>query len=200
MSQQINLLRRAHKPIGSALAAIAVLLVLLLGLLAYASVLRTQTAALQQEVQATERQLQQAKAALMALSARTTAPANAVSVDGEIEALKSRLALAQQWSELISNGSLGSPDGFSSHFRTLNSMSEPGLWLTNVQISDAGKRVNLGGRSLKGESVLRYAEKLNHAFSAQGVQFTAVEMTPEDLVRSGDAGKTLLSSVNFRLF
>ena len=200
MSQQINLLRRAHKPIGSALAAIAVLLVLLLGLLAYASVLRTQTAALQQEVQAGERQLQQTKAALMALSARTTAPGNAASVDGEIEALKSRLALAQQWSELISNGSLGSPDGFSSHFRTLNSMSEPGLWLTNVQISDAGKRVNLGGRSLKGESVLRYAEKLNYAFSAQGVQFTAVEMTPEDLVRSGDAGKTLLSSVNFRLF
>ncbi len=200
MSQQINLLQRTRKPIGSALWAIAVLLVLLLALLVYDKVLRQQSAELRQQILAGERQLLQTKAALAAMGARSTANADSTGVSAEIDALKSRLALARQWGELISSGSLGSPAGYVQHFNTLASVPEPGLWLTSVQISDGGKLVNLGGRALQSEAVLRYAEKLNQAFGTQGVQFNSVEMTPEDLVRSGEAGKPLLSSVNFRLF
>jgi hypothetical protein len=200
MSQQINLLQRTRKPIGSALAAIALLFVLLLVLLGYDSVLRQQTTELRQQVLASERQLQQAKAALAALGARNSVNTAPASVKTELDALKSRLALARQWGELINSGSLGSPNGYAKHLNTLASVPEPGLWLTSVLISDGGKLVNLGGRALQSEAVLRYAEKLNQAFGTQGVQFNSVEMTPEDLVRSGEAGKPLLSSVNFRLF
>ena len=200
MSQHINLLQHRRRPIGSALAALALLSALLLGLLAYETMLRSQAAALRQELANGTNALQQSKAALLALGAQDAGTVDNIGASKEIEVLKSRLVMAKKWSDLLDNESLGTPAGYLQQFNTLSRLSEDGLWLTSILISDGGKRVNLDGRALRSESVLRYAEKLNRAFSTQGVQFNSVEMTPEDVVRSNEAGTQTLSSVSFRLF
>ena len=200
MSQQINLLQRRSHPNRPALAAAALLLVALLGLLAYGAVLHSQLSVLQQQLADGAGKLSEAKAALVARGAQSASDPAAASVRADIEALQARLLLAQQMGQLAGNDSLGNPAGYLPHFATLASVSEKNLWLTSILISDSGTVVNLAGRSLRSESVLRYAEKVNRAFGAQGVHFKSVEMTPEDAARSDALGKPVLGSVGFRLF
>jgi len=101
---------------------------------------------------------------------------------------------------LLRSGGGGS-EGYSGHLTTLARISEDGVWLTGVKIGNAGKTVSLAGRSLRHESVLRYAQRLNEQFSAYGVQFTAVELTPDVAIEgaAGTAGPAL-SPVAFKLF
>lgn len=201
MSQQINLLAREHKPVGSALAALALVAVVLLGLLVYGAVLRVETARLQQDADAGQRALVQVKAALAAKRQRPdTNNDAAAALKAEIDALKPKADAVRQLVELMSNGSLGSPQGYAQYLSTLASVPEAGLWITSFSVSNTGKLVSLSGRALRNESVLRYARRLNEAFAPQGVQFNSVEMTPENLVKSAEPGKPLLTTVAFKLF
>jgi len=205
MTQHINLLQQRRRPMGSTLAALAVLLALLLGLLLYGVVLLSQVSALRKHVDASAQALQQTRAALIALGAGAPAVSGAASTSAEIEQLKARLALVKRWADLAGNDSLGTPKGYVRHFSTLAGVSEDGLWLTHIFISDGGKLVNLGGRALRNQAVLHYAKKLNQAFGTQGVQFNSVEMTPESSLiggqnTGGQEGGSSLRSVNFRLF
>lgn len=200
MSQQINLLERTREPVGSALGALAVVAVVLLGLLAYEAVLRTDAGRLRQAADAGQRGLAQAKAAMQAMRQRADANNDAAALKAEIDALKLKAAVVKQLVEPMRNGSLGSPDGYAQYLTTLASVPEEGLWITSVSVTNAGKVMTLSGRALRNESVLKYAKRLNEAFAPYGVQFNSVEMTPENLVRTGEAGKPLLTTVAFRLF
>lgn len=197
--QQINLLQRRSRPNRSALLAATLLLLALLGLMAYGAVLHRQIGVLQQQLAEGAADVRQARAALVARAAQSSSDPAAARIREEIATLQARLLLAQQIGELTGNDSLGNPAGYVQHFGTLAGASEKDLWLTSIFISDGGTLVNLAGRSLRSESVLRYAQKLNQVFSAQGVQFKSVEMTPGDAVRSGEPGKPPLGSVDFRL-
>jgi len=84
MSQHINLLQHRRRPIGSALAALALLSALLLGLLAYETMLRSQAAALRQELANGTSALQQSKAALLALGAQAAGTVDNISASKEI--------------------------------------------------------------------------------------------------------------------
>ena len=200
MSQQINLLAREHKPVGAALAALAVVVVVLLGLLAYDAVLRIEAARLQQEAASGQQRLAQVKATLQAMRQRPDANNDATALKAEIDALKPKAEAVRQLVELMSNGSLGSPQGYAQYLSTLASVPEAGLWITSFSVGNTGKLVSLSGRALHNESVLRYAKRLNEAFAPQGVQFNSVEMTPENLVKSAEPGKPVLTTVAFRLF
>jgi Tfp pilus assembly protein PilN len=200
MSQQINLLAREHKPVGSALWALATLVLMLIGLLAYGAMLHADNNRLRSEAESGARQLAQVKASLSAQRQRGNADNDAAALKAEINALKPRADAVRQLLELTGSGNLGSSDGFAQHFSTLASVPENGVWITAVSVSNAGKTVTLSGRALRNESVLRYARRLNDAFAAQGVQFNSVEMTPESLMRTGEPGKPPLVTVAFKLF
>jgi hypothetical protein len=200
MSQQINLLTRERKPVGAALAALAVVAVVLLGLLAYDAMLRAETARLVQNADSGQRQLNQAKAAMQALRQRAESNNDAANLKAEIDALRSKADAIRQWEQLINSGTLGSPQGYAQYLSTLASVPEEGLWITSFSVGNTGKLVSLSGRALRNESVLRYAGRLNEAFAPQGVQFNSVEMTPENLVKSAEPGKPVLSTVAFKLF
>lgn len=200
MSQQINLLTREHKPVGLALAALALVAVVLLGLLAYDAVLRIETARLQLEAASGQQRLAHAKATLQAMRQRPDTNNDAAALKAEIDALKPKAEAVRQLVELMSNGSLGSPQGYAHYLSTLASVPEAGLWITSFSVANTGKLVSLSGRALRNESVLRYAKRLNEAFAPQGVQFNSVEMTPENLVKSAEPGKPVLSTVAFKLF
>jgi hypothetical protein len=202
MTQHINLLQLRRRPVGTALAALAAMGVLLLCLLAYGLVLNSQAKALRAQLNASAQGLQETKMALVAMRARASGSSEPgpSAVQAEIDTLKSQLLQRKKWGELVGNHGLGNPAGYLAHFQTLSAVSEEGLWLTSIFVSDSGKLVNLTGRALRNDSVLRYAEKLNQAFGPQGVQFNAVEMTPEAFKASGQEGAPALRSVNFRLF
>lgn len=191
MSQQINLLAREQNPVGSALAAMALVLVVVLGLLAYDFMLYGETAGLQREADAGQRAIAQFNANLQAVRQPADSNNDATALKAEIETLRLKADSAKQWLEQIDNGSLGSPNGYAQYLSTLGGVPESGVWLTSVSVSNAGKVVNIGGRSLHNESVLRYAMRLNEVFAAKGVQFNSVEMTPE---------KTAPPTVTFRLY
>ncbi len=200
MSQQINLLTRERKPVGAALAALAVVAVVLLGLLAYDAMLRAETARLVQNADSGQRQLNQAKAAMQALRQRAESNNDAANLKAEIDALRSKADAIRQWEQLINSGTLGSPQGYAQYLSTLASVSEEGLWITSFSVGNTGKLVSLSGRALRNDSVLHYAKRLNEAFAPQGVQFNSVEMTPENLIKSVEPGKPVLSTVAFKLF
>jgi hypothetical protein len=189
MSQQINLLTRERKPVGAALAALAVVAVVLLGLLAYDAMLRAETARLVQNADSGQRQLNQAKAAMQALRQRAESNNDAANLKAEIDALRSKADAIRQWEQLINSGTLGSPQGYAQYLSTLASVPEEGLWITSFSVGNTGKLVSLSGRALRNESVLRYAGRLNEAFAPQGVQF-----------KSAEPGKPVLSTVAFKLF
>jgi len=200
MSQQINLLAREHTPVGSALWALAAVAAMLLGVTAYDAMLRADNNRLQLDAESGQRELAQVKASQQAMQQRPDAKSDAAALKAEIDALKPRVEAVRQLLEAIGNGSLGSPDGYAQYLSTLANVPEEGVWVTSVSVGNAGKLVSLSGRALRNESVMRYAKRLNEAFAPYDVQFKSVEMTPENLVRTAEVGKPVLTTVAFKLF
>ena len=201
MSKQINLLvQEAIAPELSALRALIGLGVILAAFLGYAAFAWLGTARLGDTVAQSDAQMAAEKAALQALEQKLAARPKLADIVAQIDALKAQAGESQEIVNLLRSGGGGS-EGYSGHLAALAGISEDGVWLTGVKIGNAGKTVSLAGRSLRHESVLRYAQRLNEQFSAYGVQFTAVELTP-DVAKEGAAGAAgpALSSVAFKLF
>ena len=200
MSQQINLLMERREALGSALLALASVALMLVGLLAYWGVLLADTNRLQQSVSAGKQELARTMAALQAEQQRQLGGHDGAALKAELAVLRPKAEAVRQLVDQLRSGALGSPKGYANYLTTLASISEDGLWLTNVAVSNAGKGVRISGRALRNESVMRYAGRLNAAFAAQGAQLNSLEMTPESLVRAGEPGKPLLTTVSFKLF
>lgn len=205
MSRQINLLAQAKAaPALSALRALIGLGVMLAAFLGYAAFAWVGTARLGDTVAQSNTQLATEKAALRALEQKIIARPKLADIVAQIDALKAQAGESQEMLNLLRSG-VGGSEGYSGHLTALARISEDGVWLTGIKIGNAGKTVSLAGRSLRNESVLRYAQRLNEQFSAYGVQFSAVDLTPEvakDVAKEGAAGAAgpALSSVVFRLF
>ena len=198
MSKQINLLGLADAaPELSALRALIGLSLMLAAFLGYAAFGWFGSARLGDTTAQSNAQLAAEKAALRALEQKISERPKVADITAQINALKGHASESEEILKLLRGGGSGS-EGYFSHLTTLARISENGVWLTGIKIGSAGKTVSLAGRSLREESVLRYAQRLNQQFSSYGVQFSAVELTP-DVVRGGGSGSAL-SSVAFKLF
>jgi Tfp pilus assembly protein PilN len=201
VSKQINLLAPAQAaPTLTALRALIGFGVMFVAFLGYAAFAWFGTTRLGDTVAQSDAQLAAEMATVKALEQKIGARPKLADIVAQIDALKAQADESQQMLNLLRSGAGGS-EGYSGHLATLARISENGVWLTGVKIGNAGKTVSLAGRSLRQESVLRYAQRLNEQFSAYGVQFSAVELTPEFAKESatGAAGPAL-SSVVFKLF
>ncbi len=199
MSRQINLLIQEQRAPGlSALRALIGLVAMLVAFLGYGAYAWLETARLGDTVAESNAQLAAQKAALQALEQKLGARPKLADILAQIEALKGQAGESQEIVNLLQSGGGAGSLGYSGHLASLARVSEEGLWLTSVKISNAGRTVSLAGRSLRQEAVLRYAQRLNEQFTAYGVQFTAVELAPE-AGKEGAAGSAL-SSVAFKLF
>jgi hypothetical protein len=197
VSQQLNLLGQVQTaPALSALRAMSGLGVMLAILLAYAAFEWYGTVRLTKTAAQTSAQLVAQKAALQVVEKKIAERPKLADIVAQIDALKQQAAESQQLLSLLR--SEGASEGYSGHLTTLARITEDGVWLTGAKISNGGKTVSITGRSLRQESVLRYAQRLNDQFSAQEVQLTAMELTPE-YVKEGTAAPRL-SFVAFKLF
>ncbi len=205
MSKQINLLVQAQAaPALSARRALTGLGVVLAAFIGYAAFAWFGTARLGDTAEQSNVDLTADKATLRALERKIGERPKLADIVAQIDALKMQAGESQEILNLLRSGGGGS-EGYSGHFTALAGISEEGLWLTGIKIGNAGKTVSLAGRSLRHESVLRYARRLNERFSAYGVQFSAMELTPEAAKESAAAGSAAIagppvSSVAFRLF
>jgi hypothetical protein len=204
VSKQINLLVQAQAaPEFSALRSLLGLGVMLAAFLGYAAFGWFGTARLGDTVAQSNVGLAAEKAALKALEQKLGERPKLADILAQIDALKAPAGESQEIVNLLRSGAGGS-EGYSGHLAALAAISEDGVWLTEVKIGNAGKTVRLAGRSLRHESVLRYAQRLNERFAAYGAQFTALELTP-DVVKESAAGAAgpagpALSSVAFKLY
>jgi hypothetical protein len=197
MSKQINLLVQAQAaPELSARRGLIGLGAMLAAFLVYAALGWFATARLGDAAGQSDAQLASDKAALQALEQKLGERMKLADIVAQTDALRAQGGESQDIVNLLRGGAGGS-EGYSGELTTLARISEGGVWLTGVKIGNAGKSVSLAGRALRHESVLRYAQRLNEQFSAYGVQFTAVELTPES-AREGGSGPA--PSVAFRLF
>lgn len=200
MSQQINLLKQRHEPIGSALLALGALVLMLVGLLGYGGGLLAEASRLQKTANVSTQGLAQVKQGLQDLRQRLAAENDRPALKAEIEELKPKAEAFKQLVDQVRSGGLGSAEGYANHLNALARVSEAGLWLTQVKVSNSGKVVHISGRALRNEAVMRYAKRLNESFAGFGVQFNSLEMTPENVAKAGDVGKPVLTTVAFKLF
>lgn len=201
MSQQINLLRPKDRTAGIAAWTLGGAGVLVVILAAYFQSVVGETNRLQDATKLKEQQLAQMKSTILAVQAERAKQGDATALEAEIAAMRPRAEALAQLVKLVRDGNPGAPDGFARYLQTLGSLSEEGLWLTSVSVAKAGSIVTITGRSLRNESVMQYARRLNDAFVGHGVRFNSLELTPEALRAPGAPASAppALTSVAFRL-
>ncbi|ROZ68589.1 PilN domain-containing protein [Ramlibacter sp. WS9] len=185
MSQQINLLQPKDRSANTTAWMLAGVGVVLIGLLVNFQAIMSQTNRLRETAAAGQRQLVQLRAVVQAVQQKSAAQGDPAALAAEISALRPRADAMGQLVREVRAGSLGSPQGFSQHYRTLAAISEDGVWLTSVTVTKGGGSVSISGRALRSESVMAYARRLNEAFGSTAVRFNSLELTPENVAKPG---------------
>ena len=179
MSQQINLLPRG--PISPKLSARRALLTLstfFLMLIAYGQWLHARANAAQQQTLDSEHALQAQRAKLLAMQKKMGEHYAAGDIAAQIAALEPQTRVAKELLARLKSGELGSLDGYGKQFTALASLSTPGVWLTSISMSNAGRALRVEGRALHKQQVLTYARQLNAVMTPFGAQVSALEVTP----------------------
>ncbi len=179
MSQQINLLPRG--PISPKLSARRALLTLstfFLMLIAYGQWLHARANAAQQQTLDSGHALQAQRAKLLALQKKMGEHHAAGDIAAQIAALEPQTRVAKELLARLKSGELGSLDGYGKQFTALASLSTPGVWLTSISMSNAGRALRVEGRALHKQQVLTYARQLNAVMTPFGAQVSALEVTP----------------------
>jgi Flp pilus assembly protein TadB len=193
MTQHINLLFKKPDltaPMGRLL--LAPLAAVLLVLLALWAMGQNDEAQARRNEQSEQQQLQQARVRLDA-SLKTSGG----NLDKEIEALKPKAQAAQL--VLGKLDTLGRQQGYSDYLNALAGVSEKGVWLNKVEITQGGKSVSLSGRAMDKSAVLAYVKKLNARFASLGVTFSTLDITPEAAQGNAGASGSALAVVAFKL-
>ena len=193
MTQQINLYApKVHEKRGPALAALGVAAVIAVLMLAYWQYLKGENDQLQVRVSKAKAQLETEKAAVAQMRAELAKRTDPARLAAELNALRARATEAQEIMAQLQSGNLGTMDGFTGQLTELARAGEPGIWVTNFKILTAGKGIEITGRSLDSQAILRYAGEVNQRFAGYGATVTAVEMTP--------IASATQSAVQFKLF
>lgn len=180
MSQQINLFNPLFQPQKQVLSArtMAVsLAVLVAGIAALASYGKMQTARLQQEANAGALRLEQKQARLASVNAEFAPRQKNREIDAQILEAETQLAALRKVAQVIERGELGDTNGYAGYFKALARQSVPGLWLTGVTVSGAGKEIGIKGRTTDPATVPGYLNRLTQEPLMRGKAFTSLQIS-----------------------
>jgi hypothetical protein len=178
VTQQINLLiQKQLTPKVSAERTLIALALLLAASLTYAFIERRQTSKVVETATRGAAQLTAQKAAVKMLEKRLAQRPKGDELNAEVTWLRELAANKQRVLETLRAGTGGSDAGYHAHLVALARVSENGVWLNSLRISDAGTKVILAGQSLSQEAVIRYAQRLNEQFAPFGAKFTSLDIT-----------------------
>lgn len=179
MAQQINFYRarfrkqQANLPSAALLKAGsgAVALLLLFGLFTV-----WRTSALRSELRDLEEQQATARTSLEEMGRRLSAQAGDPRVMDETSKLQALISSPQPVRELLTKDLFGSQEGYSGFFTALARQSEPGVWLTRVDIVGANKDIEIRGRAVAPDRVPRYLQRLSREKSMDGLEFDVFQI------------------------
>lgn len=188
MSQQINLRPVAGRQDASGLWLIAGLVVYLGVLGLFVALQSSRVSTLEAGLigfQDEERMLQ---ARIDRVARGGDAADQIAALDRELAALRSRLSTNETLLKKAEDGSLGLRGGHSRRLRVLASISEPGVWLSSIDIDGTGLDIGLTGNALGYRELMRYTAQANRVMQPLGVVFDSANMSgasPSGTVGSG---------------
>lgn len=188
MARQINLLPAPPKrPLVSARNA-ALLLAAWSLLLAVQSWLGARAVdAAQLAAESGARNLQERQQLQIALQKKLGKDGPTNDVAAQIAALEPRTRVSRDLLARLKNGELGSLEGYGAQLTEFARVPAPGIWVTTITVSDAGRALRVEGRALHKEQVLPYAAALNRAMRKYGIVLKDVEIAPQQSVVDADA-------------
>ena len=179
MSQQINLYnplflkQEKHFSARTLVQALAVVLLAIVAVFV-SSWLQTRSAerlAAQYRDQAARQREQ-----LVKLGGDVTAPARSRALETELAQLEGEIKLRQATLQALGTGELGNTAGFSEFLAALGRQAQAGVWLTRVQIGDAGNDLLVEGRALRPELMPAYLRALSHEAMMRGRRVTQMKL------------------------
>lgn len=190
MTQHINLLRKQRLVPPSLVWGGLGVVAILSAHLAYGLSILQDNQQAQARVRAQETELQALRASLVQSGQGSQ---GSVQVQADIARL-TPLALSYAGVlELARGGRLGLESGYLDHLTTLARTVEPNVWITQVSLGEAGRKLSLQGKALSEQGVLTYADRLNQAYRAQGLSMSALELTVDQAPAVASAAVTAAS-------
>ncbi len=187
MRQEINLYQpifRKQKKVFSAIALLQASAAVIIGLvLVYAfglwrvEVLDGELAALKEQRVAASRRIE-------SLTRQLPEKKKSLELEAQVQRLVRDLQRRRQVEDLLTSGAYGNRRGFSEHLAGLARQHIDGLWLKNLEISEATKDVGLSGSALHPELVPRYVQRFSAEPALAGMRFQTLRMERPETARS----------------
>jgi hypothetical protein len=146
-------------------------------------------------------QITQVQARMAALNGEKTKSAGAQSLRGELDALQPQMQAARALSSAVGGALGGKSEEFSRTLHLVGTVSEPGLWLTTMNVSAGGKRLEVQGEARSAAAVLKYAQRANEALKPLLLRLDNLELQPANAANAAyaSAGGAPPGTVSFRL-
>lgn len=171
MSQQINLFNPLFlkqeklfslKTMAQALGAIALGLAALYGFALYET-RAGEIAALQYRMQVAAQ-----RAEFVSMAQRLSPQGRSKVLETEVARLDAEAKARQATLDALATGQLGNVEGFSEYFAAFGRRATAGVWLTGIEIGEAGAELKVRGRVLEPELVPSYLRALGTEPMMQG--------------------------------
>jgi len=101
-------------------------------------------------------------------------------LERELQQLVERRKAGAELLNMLQTRIESNPEGFSGYVEGLARRSDPELWLTRIQIADAGARLDLAGRTLRAEALPRLLQQLQSEAAFSGKSFQVMELVRRD--------------------
>jgi hypothetical protein len=203
MSQQINLYnpiflkQEKHfsaRTIGQSLAVIVV------GLGAFYAYALVQTRAAERLAAEHRNQVALQRDQLVQLGPKLSPEGRSKLLESEVARLEAEVKARQGVLGALSTGELGNTTGFSEFLGALARQAIPGVWLTGVNIGDAGNELQMQGRALRPELVPTYLKALNGEPMMRGRRVTEMKLAAKSAPPAAAQGSAVMPSAGPQRF
>ncbi len=179
MRQEINLYQpifRKQKKVFSGIALLQASGAVFLGLVLVYGYGLWRVQSLDGELASLKEQRASASRRIDRLARQLPEQKKSVMLEAEVRRLVRDLQLRAQVEELLTSGAYGNRHGFSGHLAGLARQHVDGLWLKNLEISEASQDVELAGSALRPELVPRYVQRFSEEPALAGMRFQTLRM------------------------
>lgn len=179
MSQQINLYnplflkKEKHFSAHTMLQALGIVA---LGIAMVAIYAFFQTRSTEKLAEQYRHQLKANREQLAKLGGQIASQAGSKAIDAEIGRLEAEVQVRQATLDALSTGELGNTGGFSEFLAAFGRQALPGVWLTRIQIADAGNDLAVQGGVLRPELMTTYLRALSKEPMMRGRRVTEMKL------------------------
>lgn len=192
MTQQINLFNPIflkQKKTFSAVNMLDAVALLIVGVALFYGYASIETLNLDRQSVETARQYNQARAQLVAASARYAPKVVDAGLEAEVNTLQTRLNARKAMLADLGTGGLADSASYAEYMRALARQSLAGLWLTGFKVGKGGAEMEIVGRALQPELVPSYIHRLNQERAMHGRAFDSLSMTRHEGALPADGSR-----------